>query len=180
MLDPATNKVTGQIAVGASPHHPLITATGEYGIVVSQGPGELAIWSPDANKITGTVKVGTMPHWIAASATATPHIVTNEMSNDLTIVDVENQKVIATVPVGNAPRKIVLQPGMIMRPPHRPRPAQQPLQPLHPQRHLRPHGGRQRSDDRKLCFRAAEHHRRTRPDRDMDEQGQHRAHRHRR
>ena len=34
----------------------LITATGEYGLVVSQGPGELAIWAPEGNKVTGTVK----------------------------------------------------------------------------------------------------------------------------
>src|SRR5262249_12026483 len=102
-----------QIPVGASPHHPLYTATGEYGLVVVQGPGELAIFSPENNKVTTSVKVGTMPHWIAATADGDTAYVTNEVSNDLSIVDVEQGKVIATVPVGNAPRKIVLQPEMM-------------------------------------------------------------------
>ena len=37
-----------QIPVGASPHHPLFTPDGKSALVVSQGPGELAILDPVA------------------------------------------------------------------------------------------------------------------------------------
>ena len=39
VLDTSTNKITGQVPVGASPHHPLFIAGGRQALVVSQGPG---------------------------------------------------------------------------------------------------------------------------------------------
>ncbi len=107
VLDVATNKVTTQIVVGASPHHPLLNE--EYGFVVSQKTNELGIFDPAKNKITNTIKVGTNPHWIAVMGDTV--YVTNEGSDDVTVVDVETQKVMATIPVGKGPRKIVVQPA---------------------------------------------------------------------
>jgi YVTN family beta-propeller protein len=110
VLDPATNKITGQVAVGASPHHPLFTPDGMLALVVSQGPGTLSLIDPMSNAVSKVVKVGTMPHWIAVNAQGTTAWVTNEASNDLSVVDLANGTVTATIPVGNAPRKIVVQP----------------------------------------------------------------------
>ncbi len=109
VLDVATNAVTTQIAVGASPHHPFLTE--EYGFVVSQTTNELTIFDPTANTVKGTVTVGKNPHWIATSADGDTVYVTNEASNDVSVVNVDTQKVIATIPVGQAPRKIVIQPA---------------------------------------------------------------------
>src|SRR5207237_456560 len=80
-------------------------------LVVSQGPGELAVINPGTHTVIGTVTVGTQPNWIAASSDGNTAYVTNEGSNSVTVVDVEKQRVLATIPVGHAPRKIVVQPG---------------------------------------------------------------------
>jgi YVTN family beta-propeller protein len=109
VLDPATNKISNQVAVGASPHHPLFTPDGMLALVVSQGPGTLSLIDPMTNAVSKVVKVGSMPHWIAVNAQGTTAWVTNEASNDLSVVDLANGTVTATIPVGNAPRKIVVQ-----------------------------------------------------------------------
>jgi YVTN family beta-propeller protein len=116
VLDPATNRLGEVIQTGESPHHPIVTATGEYGLVVNQGPGTLTIFDPGDQTVIGTVPVGSQPHWIAPSADGDTAYVTNEGSNNVSVVDVETQQVTATIPVGQAPRKIVLQPelGMAM------------------------------------------------------------------
>jgi YVTN family beta-propeller protein len=112
VLDPATNQVTAQIDVGASPHHPLFVPDGSMALVVSQGPGELYFLDPKTSAAFMVAKVGTMPHWIAVDPHGTTAWVTNEASNDVSVVDLAHFNVIATIPVGNAPRKIVVQPGM--------------------------------------------------------------------
>lgn len=111
VLDPASNQIVARIPVGASPHHPLFTSDGQYGLVVSQGPGELEIIDPMNNGVAGTVKVGKTPHWIAISSDGRVAYVTNEGSNDVSVVDLVSRTVTATIPVGNAPRKIAMQPG---------------------------------------------------------------------
>lgn len=111
VLDPATNKITTQIPVGASPHLPLFTPDGKLGLVVSQGPGQLSILDPKTNTVNKVVSVGKMPHWIAVQPQGTTAWVTNEASNDLSVVDLATGTVTATIAVGSAPRKIVVQPA---------------------------------------------------------------------
>lgn len=109
VLNPATNTIVTQIAVGASPHHPWFTA--EYGLVVSQTTNELAILDSANNTVKATIPVGKMPHWIATSADGDTAYVTDEGSDEVSVVNLETQKVTATIPVGHAPRKIVIQPA---------------------------------------------------------------------
>jgi YVTN family beta-propeller protein len=79
-------------------------------MTVSQGPGELAVFSTASNSVGTTVKVGKLPHWVAASGDSRTAYTTNEGSNDVSIVDLASGGV-TTVPVGNAPRKIAVQQG---------------------------------------------------------------------
>src|SRR5439155_8341791 len=67
VLDTATNKIVGQIPVGASPHYPLFTPNGKWSLVVSQGPGHLEILNPSNKTVSASVTVGKLPHWIAIS-----------------------------------------------------------------------------------------------------------------
>src|SRR5262245_6452118 len=46
VMDLASRKIETSIPVGASPHHPLFSPDGKLGLVVSQGPGELALFDP--------------------------------------------------------------------------------------------------------------------------------------
>ncbi len=110
VLDPATNQIQAQIAVGASPHHPLFTPDGQSALVVSQGPGTLSMIDPKSSTVSKVVQVGKMPHWIAVNPQGTTAWVTNEASNDVSVVDLATGTVTATLPIGNAPRKIVVQP----------------------------------------------------------------------
>jgi YVTN family beta-propeller protein len=110
VLDPASNKVVSQIAVGASPHYPIFVPDGSMSMVVAQGPGELDFLDPTSNGIFLPLKVGKMPHWIAVNPQGTTAWVTNEGDNTVSVVDLNKFTVTATIPVGNAPRKMVVQP----------------------------------------------------------------------
>ena len=110
VLDTRTNKITGQVPVGASPHHPLFIAGGRQALVVSQGPGLLYVLDSTRDVVSGTIKVGTLPHWIALTPDGLNAYVTNENSNDVSVVNLTTKATVATLPIGNAPRKIVIQP----------------------------------------------------------------------
>ena len=94
--------------LGGSPHHPVFTANGSGGLVVSQTPGTLDVFDIASRTKSASVKVGTMPHWIGLSGGRA--FVTNENSGDLSVVDLASNSVMDTLPVGNGPRKIVVQP----------------------------------------------------------------------
>lgn len=108
VLDPATNKIVTQIAVGASPHQPFFTT--EYALVASQKTNELNVIDPATNTVKAKISVGKMPHWIATSADGNTAYVTNENDNSISVVDLDSQKVTTTISVGQAPHKIVIQP----------------------------------------------------------------------
>jgi YVTN family beta-propeller protein len=113
VLDPTSNQIGTEIPVGASPHLVMFSASGEYGLVVSQKTNELSILDHDTNKVIATVAVGRMPHWIALTDDDKWAYVTNEASNDVSVVDLEAKKVVTTIAVGAAPRKIAIQPALI-------------------------------------------------------------------
>ncbi len=107
VLNLASGAITADVAVGASPHHPLLV--NDELLVVSQGPGELAVIDETTYEVTATIAVGGKPHWIAASADGNTAYVTNEESGDLSVIDLRTNTVTATLAVGNGPRKIVVE-----------------------------------------------------------------------
>ncbi len=109
VLDPTTNMIVAQIAVGASPHQPFFTS--EYALVVSQTTNELNVIDPATNTVKVKIPVGKMPHWIATSADGDTAYVTNENDNSVSVVNLESNQVTATIAVGKAPHKIVIQPA---------------------------------------------------------------------
>ena len=70
--------------MGASPHIAVFTPDGRAGLVVSQGPGELAILDPSGRAVSGVVAVGKLPHWVVTSGDGRIAYVANEGSNDVT------------------------------------------------------------------------------------------------
>ncbi len=86
VLDPASDKIVGQITTGASPHIASVFRGATVGTVVVQGPGELLFATSDAKSV----------------------YVTNEGSNDVTVVDMATGQT-RTIAVGKAPRKVVIQ-----------------------------------------------------------------------
>lgn len=106
VLDPAADKVVGEIPTGMSPHS--IYVAGGTGYIVVQGPGELTLFDPQTNKVTRSIAVGKQPHWAAVSDDGKTAFVTNEGSNDLTMINLADGKT-TTVAVGKAPRKVVVQ-----------------------------------------------------------------------
>jgi YVTN family beta-propeller protein len=108
VLDVASDTVSRQVPVGASPHYPLFTADGRDARVVSQGPGTLSSIDPTRDAVKASVKVGALPHWIAVTGRVA--YVTDEDSGDVSVVNLDSMTVAATIPVGDAPRKNVIQP----------------------------------------------------------------------
>jgi YVTN family beta-propeller protein len=106
VLDPATDKVVGEIPTGVSPHS--IYISGGTGFIVVQGPGELTLFDPQANKTTRSIAVGKQPHWAVVSDDGKTAYVTNEGSNDLMMISLADGKT-TTIAVGKAPRKVVVQ-----------------------------------------------------------------------
>jgi YVTN family beta-propeller protein len=117
VLDPGRNKVVAVVPVGASPHSPMLAASGHSTLVVSQARNELEILDPLQNTVSGTVAVGRLPHGIATSADERTVYVTNEGSGDVSVIDLVDRKVTATITIdtiGGAPREIVVQRRLIV------------------------------------------------------------------
>jgi YVTN family beta-propeller protein len=108
VLDPASDKIVGEIPTGASPHIASLFRGAPAGTVVVQGPGELTLFNPATNAVLRSIAVGKQPHWVAATGDGKSAYVTNEGSNDVTVVDLTSGQTKA-IPVGNAPRKVVVQ-----------------------------------------------------------------------
>jgi YVTN family beta-propeller protein len=106
VLDPATDKVVGEIPTGMSPHS--IYIAGGTGYIVVQGPSELALFDPQTSKVTRSITVGKQPHWAVVSDDGKTAYVTNEGSNDVTMISLADGKT-STIAVGKAPRKVVVQ-----------------------------------------------------------------------
>jgi len=108
VLDPASDKIVGEVPTGVSPHFVSYPRGSAFGIVVVQGPGELLLFDPATNKPARSVAVGKQPHWATASSDGKTAYVTNEGSNDMTVVDLTSGQT-KSIAVGNAPRKVVVQ-----------------------------------------------------------------------
>jgi YVTN family beta-propeller protein len=108
VLDPASDKIIGEIPTGVSPHFVNLFRGSPLGMVVVQGPGEVLLFDPATNKPVRSIAVGKQPHWLALSGDSKTAYVTNEGSNDVSVVDIATGKA-TTVAVGKAPRKIVVQ-----------------------------------------------------------------------
>ena len=108
VLDPASDKIVGQITTGASPHIASVFRGATVGTVVVQGPGELLLFNPATNAPVRSIAVGKQPHWMAATSDAKSVYVTNEGSNDVTVVEMATGHT-RTIAVGKAPRKVVIQ-----------------------------------------------------------------------
>ena len=108
VLDPASDKIVGQITTGASPHIASVFRGATVGTVVVQGPGELLLFNPATNAPLRSIAVGKQPHWMAATSDAKSVYVTNEGSNDVTVVEMATGQT-RTIAVGKAPRKVVIQ-----------------------------------------------------------------------
>ncbi len=109
VLDPATDKIVGEIVTGISPHLATVFKGASVGTAVVQGPGELMLFDPATRSKVKSVPVGKQPHWMASGDGQTI-LVSNEGSNDVTLVDLVTGAT-RTVAVGNAPRKVVVQPA---------------------------------------------------------------------
>jgi YVTN family beta-propeller protein len=108
VLDPASDKIVGEVPTGVSPHFVSYPRGSAFGMVVVQGPGELLLFDPATNKPARSVAVGKQPHWATTSSDGKTTYVTNEGSNDMTIVDLTSGQT-KSIAVGNAPRKVVVQ-----------------------------------------------------------------------
>ena len=109
VLDPASDKIVGEVPTGVSPHFVSYPRGSAFGMVVVQGPGELLLFDPATNKSARSVAVGKQPHWATTSSDGKTTYVTNEGSNDMTVVDLASGQT-KSIPVGTAPRKVVVQP----------------------------------------------------------------------
>ena len=114
ILNPANDKIIGEIPTGASPHYVNILKNAGAGMAVVQGPGEILLFDPVTFKPGIKIKVGDQPHWLAVSTDGKTAFVTNEASNTISVIDIKSGKVTGTIPVGNQPRKIVVQNTVLM------------------------------------------------------------------
>lgn len=111
-LDPAMNKIVGQIPTGNSPHIAHHFPGTAAGVVVVQGPGELMLFDPATRAPIRSIAVGKQPHWVDVLPGGRKAMVSNEGSNDVSVVDLADPAgQTATIAVGNAPRKVAVQHG---------------------------------------------------------------------
>src|SRR4029450_4894988 len=85
VLDPASDKIVGEVPTGVPPHFVIYPRGSALGMVVVQGPGELLLFAPATNKPARSVAVGKQPHWATASNDGKTAYGTNEGSNKKTV-----------------------------------------------------------------------------------------------
>ena len=115
IVDPATESVTGEIAVGDGPVAVAFTPDGEKAFVVNmgqcQGPGEVSVIDVAGSAVTGTLGVGECPQSVAVTPDGAEAWVVNRNSDDLSVIDVATASVTRTIQViGNFPRRIAFTP----------------------------------------------------------------------
>ena len=115
MIDPASRKVIGKVAVGNVPIQLYATPDSKYVLVANQGsperPGNTVSFIDLASlKVVATIKTGAGAHGVVIDRDGRRAYVANTYANTVSVIDIADRKVVATVRVGKGPNGISITP----------------------------------------------------------------------
>jgi YVTN family beta-propeller protein len=113
VIDPATQEIVGNAAVGPAPQQIAFGFKGIAGpnaYVTIGGANKVAVVSTDVRgmRIIEEVEVGVRPNGIWANPQGTRMFIVHEGSNDLRVLDTGTNEIVAQVPVGRKPIRVVV------------------------------------------------------------------------
>ncbi len=111
VIDTATNKVTGTVAVGAEPFGVAAIPDINKVYVMNSISNSVSVIDTDTNTVIATVPVGSYPRGIAVTPDGTRAYVANERSNTVSIIDTATNGVTVTVGGFDYPDRVAVTPN---------------------------------------------------------------------
>lgn len=102
VIDTASNRVLGTIAVPKGPHGLVVTPDGRKVYVSSDGDSTVTVIDTATDRVVGTVDVGSNPHGLAVSADGKLVLVSAWGANQAIFIDTATDRVVGRVPVAQA------------------------------------------------------------------------------
>lgn len=102
VVDTATWRTTGTIAVGLNPHGIAISPDGRWVYVACVGGGVIAVIDTASQRLAGTIALppGARPYSVAVSRDGRYLYAPDNFAARLFVVDLTRRRVVATVPIG--------------------------------------------------------------------------------
>jgi YVTN family beta-propeller protein len=109
VIDTASKKLTGGIAVPANPHVIVFGQNGRF-YASDHMSGVVTVLNAHNNKVITYIQVGETPHGEAISPDGSRLAVTSYDGNEVFLINTATDKVVARVPVGKNPQEITYSP----------------------------------------------------------------------
>jgi YVTN family beta-propeller protein len=110
VIDTASKKVTGRIAVPMNPHWIVFGKNGRFFYVTDHLSGLVTVLNARNNSIVTEIQVGETPHGEAVSPDGSRLAVTSFTGNKVSFIDTATDKVVAQVPTGKNPQDVAYAP----------------------------------------------------------------------
>jgi YVTN family beta-propeller protein len=102
VIDTASNKVLGTIAVPKGPHGLVVTPDGRKVYVSSDGDSTVTVIETATDRVVGSVDVGPNPHGLAISPDGALLLVSAWGANQAIFIDTAADRIVGRVPVAQA------------------------------------------------------------------------------
>ncbi len=110
VIDTASKRLSGKIAVPMNPHWLAFGAGGQYLYSTDHMSGLVTVMNAHTNSIVKEIPVGQTPHGEAISPDGSRLAVTSFGGNFVSLINTANDTVVARVPVGKSPQDDVYAP----------------------------------------------------------------------
>jgi YVTN family beta-propeller protein len=104
VIDTASKRLTGRIAVPMNPHWLVFGDGGRYFYTSDHMSGVVTVLNAHNNSIVKEIQVGQTPHGEAASPDGSRLAVTSWSGNEVSLIDTATDKIVARIPVGRNPQ----------------------------------------------------------------------------
>lgn len=102
VIDTASNRVVGTIAVPKGPHGVVVTPDGRKVYVSSDGDSKVTVIDTTTDRAVTSVEVGPNPHGLAVSADGGRVLVSAWGANEAIIIDTTSDRIVGRIPVAQA------------------------------------------------------------------------------
>jgi YVTN family beta-propeller protein len=102
VIDTASNRVVGTIAVPKGPHGLVVTPDGRKVYVSSDGDSSVTVIDTTTDRAVAKVEVGPNPHGLAVSADGTRVLVSAWGANEALFIDTTADRIVGRIPVMQA------------------------------------------------------------------------------
>src|SRR5260370_16032722 len=111
VFDPASNAISGLIAVGSQPQAVAVTADGQFAYVTNRGDNSVSVIRTATQSVIATIPVGLFPWGISASPDGSRMYVANQGGNSLSVIRTASNTVVDTWTLDGGVRETAVNPA---------------------------------------------------------------------